>query len=128
MQAEVLYLAGSASPLLVRQLTQTLSPPRRIGVLMGLLRATQKHRLGSRRSREGLQKLGWAKGLNMRIDLRWTATDDETMSIGFIDKLPANCGPWGQMSIYRRLYAKILTELARNYECSDVTIWRALRP
>jgi len=46
---------------------------------MGLLRATQKHRLGSRRSREGLQKLGWAKGRNIRIDFRWAATDEEAM-------------------------------------------------
>jgi len=46
---------------------------------MGLLRATQKHRLGSRRSREGLQKLGWAKGRNIRIDFRWAAADEEAM-------------------------------------------------
>src|SRR5262249_673820 len=29
--------------------------------------------------REGLQKLGWAKGRNIRIDYRWTALDKELM-------------------------------------------------
>jgi len=89
---------------------------------MGLLRATQKHRLGSRRSREGLQKLGWAKGRNIRIDFRWAAADEEAMqtvragtrraaarphsiqiksrltisfSIGFVDKLASKLRPLG---------------------------------
>jgi hypothetical protein len=66
-----------------------------MGVLMGLLRVTQKHKLGSRCSREGLQKLGWAEGRNIRIDFRWAATDDETMSIGFIDKLASKLRPLG---------------------------------
>src|SRR6266446_5803309 len=44
-----------------------------------MLRATGKDRPMSRRSRGGLQKLGWTEGRNIRIDARWAAADADLM-------------------------------------------------
>ena len=50
---------------------------RRIGVLMGFTESDREGQAFVAAFREGLQKLGWAEGRNIRIDYRWTALDKE---------------------------------------------------
>jgi putative tryptophan/tyrosine transport system substrate-binding protein len=52
---------------------------RRIGVLMGFAESDQKGQAFVAAFREGLQKLGWVEGRNIRIDIRWGAGDTELM-------------------------------------------------
>jgi putative ABC transport system substrate-binding protein len=53
---------------------------RRIGALMGGFPETDsKAQAAVAAFQEGLQKLGWEKGRNIRIDTRWAATDMEAM-------------------------------------------------
>jgi putative ABC transport system substrate-binding protein len=53
---------------------------RRIGVLMGYAESDPEAQAWVSAFREGLQKLGWAEGRNIRIDFRW-ATPDGAESI-----------------------------------------------
>src|SRR5215813_6290898 len=46
---------------------------RRIGVLMGFAESDPEGQTFVAAFWEGLQKLGWAEGRNIRIDYRWTA-------------------------------------------------------
>jgi len=50
---------------------------RRIGVLMGFAESDREGQAFVAAFREGLQKLGWVEGRNIRIDYRWTALDKE---------------------------------------------------
>jgi putative tryptophan/tyrosine transport system substrate-binding protein len=52
---------------------------RRIGVLMGYAESDLEAQAWVAAFREGLQKLGWAEGRNIRIDFRWAAADEEAM-------------------------------------------------
>jgi len=52
---------------------------RRIGVLMGFTESDREGQAFVAAFKEGLQKLGWAEGRNIRIDYRWTALDKELM-------------------------------------------------
>src|SRR5262245_28488632 len=52
---------------------------RRIGVLMAVPENDQEYQAFLAAFREGLQKLGWAEGRNIRIDTRWAALDAEAM-------------------------------------------------
>jgi putative ABC transport system substrate-binding protein len=56
---------------------QQLEVVRRIGVLMGFAESDREGQAFVAAFREGLQKLGWAEGRNIRIDYRWTALDRE---------------------------------------------------
>jgi putative tryptophan/tyrosine transport system substrate-binding protein len=56
---------------------QQLEAVRRIGVLMGFAESDREGQTFVAAFREGLQKLGWAEGRNIRIDYRWTALDKE---------------------------------------------------
>jgi putative ABC transport system substrate-binding protein len=49
---------------------------RRIGVLMGYPESDREAQGFAAAFREGLQKLGWADGRNIRIDMRWAASSD----------------------------------------------------
>jgi putative ABC transport system substrate-binding protein len=51
----------------------------RIGVLMGYAESDRGGQARVAAFREGLQKLGWAEGRNIRIDTRWAALDVERM-------------------------------------------------
>jgi putative tryptophan/tyrosine transport system substrate-binding protein len=50
---------------------------RRIGVLMGFAENDREGQTFVAAFREGLQKLGWVEGRNIRIDYRWTGLDKE---------------------------------------------------
>jgi putative ABC transport system substrate-binding protein len=52
---------------------------RRIGVLMGFAESMPEAQANVAAFRDGLQKLGWTEGRNIRIDTRWAAADVEAM-------------------------------------------------
>src|SRR5262245_34703252 len=64
-------------PLAVR--AQQPERMRRVGVLMPFSKDNPEGLARVAAFREGLQKLGWAEGRNIRIDYRWTALDKELM-------------------------------------------------
>ncbi|MBR1192378.1 ABC transporter substrate-binding protein [Bradyrhizobium sp. AUGA SZCCT0160] len=75
---DFIALAGGAAagwPLTAR----AQQPMRRIGVLMGYAENDREGQAFVAAFREGLQKLGWAEGRNIRIDTRWAAADVKTM-------------------------------------------------
>ena len=70
----ITLLGGSGAwPLAARAQTERM---RRIGVLMGYAEGDVE---GLAAFREGLQKLGWTDGRNIRIDYRWGALDAESL-------------------------------------------------
>ena len=52
---------------------------RRIGVLLACAESDSEGKAYIAAFREGLQKLGWTEGRNVRIDYRWGAADTELM-------------------------------------------------
>ena len=73
---EFIRLLGGAAAWPLAARAQQSERMRRIGVLMPL---TADDPLGQARIaalREGLEKLGWIEGRNIRIDTRWTTTGD----------------------------------------------------
>jgi putative ABC transport system substrate-binding protein len=52
---------------------------RQIGVLMAYSESDQEGQANVAAFRQGLQKLGWTDGRNLRIDYRWAALDAELM-------------------------------------------------
>jgi putative ABC transport system substrate-binding protein len=52
---------------------------RRIGVLMGYAENDSEAQPWIAAFREGLQKLGWTEGRNIRVDTRWASADTEAM-------------------------------------------------
>jgi putative ABC transport system substrate-binding protein len=77
---EFITLLGSTAvawPLAGR--AQQLEPMRRIGVLMGYAESNLEGQAGVAAFREGLQKLGWTDGRNVRIDTRWSSLDAEAL-------------------------------------------------
>src|SRR5262245_35281090 len=75
----ITLLGGAAAswPLAVR--AQQPERVRRIGVLMAVPENDHEYQAFLAAFREGLQKLGWAEGRNIRIDTRWAALDAEAM-------------------------------------------------
>jgi putative ABC transport system substrate-binding protein len=77
---EFITLLGGATvawPLAAR--AQQPDQVRRIGALMAYAESDREGRAFVTAFREGLQKLGWAEGRNIRIDYRWAALDAELM-------------------------------------------------
>jgi putative tryptophan/tyrosine transport system substrate-binding protein len=74
----IMLLAGAAAvwPHAVR--AQQPEPMRRIGVLMGFPESDPQAQSFIAAFRDGLQKLGWTEGRNIRIDTRWPAFDAES--------------------------------------------------
>jgi putative tryptophan/tyrosine transport system substrate-binding protein len=66
--------AGAAWPVALR--AQQGERVRRIGVLMAHPESDPEFKAYVGAFREGLQKLGWTEGRNIRIDSRWGALDD----------------------------------------------------
>ena len=69
--------AAAAWPLAAR--AQQPEQMRKIGVLMGFAESDPDGQAFVAAFREGLQKLGWVEGRNIRIDTRWAAGDTELM-------------------------------------------------
>jgi ABC-type uncharacterized transport system substrate-binding protein len=69
--------AAVAWPLIAR--AQQGDRIRRIGVLMGFAESDSEAQAYFAAFREGLQKLGWTEGRNIRIDTRWAAADAEAI-------------------------------------------------
>jgi len=77
---EFISLLGGAAavwPLAAR--AQQSERMRRIGVLMAYAESDREGQAWIAAFREGLQKVGWAEGRNIRIVLRWAADDVELM-------------------------------------------------
>jgi putative ABC transport system substrate-binding protein len=62
---------------------------RRIGVLMGFAESDSEAQAWIAAFREGIQKLGWAEGRNIRIDMRWAAPRDVEARQRFAKELVA---------------------------------------
>src|SRR3954447_23412922 len=69
--------AAAAWPLAAR--AQQPDGVRRIGVLMAYSESDQEGQANVAAFRQGLQKLGWTDGRNLRVDSRWAALDSELM-------------------------------------------------
>src|SRR3954447_25011889 len=77
---EFLRLVGSTAaawPLAAR--AQQAGPMRRIGALMAFAESDPQAQAWVAAFGEGLQKLGWMWGRNLRIDYRWATPDVERM-------------------------------------------------
>jgi putative ABC transport system substrate-binding protein len=62
---------------------------RRIGMLMGYAESDRVGQAYLAAFRQGLQKLGWAEGRNIRIDIRWTRPGDAESRQRFAKELVA---------------------------------------
>jgi putative ABC transport system substrate-binding protein len=72
-------LLGSAAAWPLAARGQQPGVLRRIGVLMGYAENDSEAQAWVAAFRDGLQKLGWTEGRNIRIDTRWAASDTEAM-------------------------------------------------
>jgi ABC-type uncharacterized transport system substrate-binding protein len=73
---EFITLLGSAAAWPLAARAQQPERMRRIGVLMTLLESDPEAQAFVAAFREGLQKLGWTDGRNIRIDTRWATPGD----------------------------------------------------
>jgi putative ABC transport system substrate-binding protein len=76
---EFITLLGGGAALALPRVARAQDRLRRIGVLMAFAESDREGRTWIAAFREGLQKLGWAEGRNIRIDTRWAALDTEAM-------------------------------------------------
>jgi putative ABC transport system substrate-binding protein len=79
--------AAAAWPLAAR--AQQAGGMRRIGVLMAIAEGDREGQARVAAFREGLQKLGWAEGRNIRIDTRWATPRDAEARQRFAKELVA---------------------------------------
>jgi putative tryptophan/tyrosine transport system substrate-binding protein len=84
----IALLGGAATWPLAGHAQQT-ERVRRIGVLMSYLETDPEAQAWYAAFWEGLQKLGWTEGRNIRIDTRWAAPDDAESMRGFAKELVA---------------------------------------
>jgi len=87
---ELMALFGGAAvawPLAVH--AQQLERMRRVGVLMGYAESDPEGHARVSAFREGLQRLGWEVGRNIRIDTRWAPPGDAELRQRFAQELVA---------------------------------------
>ena len=103
---EFIAIAGATAawPLTVR--AQQSERMRRIGVLMNTSAEDPSGQAASAAFAQGLQKLGWEVGNNIRLDYRWGAGDHRSLSQirGGIGRVGAGCD-LGNGQLDRRLFA-----------------------
>src|SRR5271169_3373926 len=84
----ITLLSGAAVwPLAAR--AQQLERMRLIGVLMGYAESDSEAQAQIAAFRDGLQKLGWMEGRNIRIDTRWATPTDAAAMQRFAKELVA---------------------------------------
>lgn len=76
---EFITLLGGTLALPLTARAQQPERMRRIGVLMAYAESDREGQAWVAAFREGLQKLGWTEGRNIRIDTRWAAADVEAI-------------------------------------------------
>jgi putative ABC transport system substrate-binding protein len=76
---EVLELIGGAAAWPLAARAQPPERIRRIGALMGNPESDPEGQVRVAAFRDGLQKLGWTEGRNIRLDIRWAAPDDAVL-------------------------------------------------
>src|SRR5262245_52784985 len=76
---QFITLLGGAAAWPLAAGAQQADRVRRIGVLMGFPESDPEAQLRVAAFRDGLKKLGWTEGRNIRIDTRWAALDAEGM-------------------------------------------------
>ncbi len=87
---EFIALFGAAMPAWpLSARAQQAERVRRIGVLMGYAESDPEAQANVAAFREGLQKLGWAEGRNIRIDTRWPIPADVESMQRFATELMA---------------------------------------
>jgi putative tryptophan/tyrosine transport system substrate-binding protein len=86
---DVITLIGGATvwPLAAR--AQQAERMRRMGVLMGYPESDSEAQAQFGAFRDGLQKLGWMEGRNIRIDTRWVTPDNVELMRQFAKQLVA---------------------------------------
>jgi putative ABC transport system substrate-binding protein len=78
-RAFITLLGGAAAAWPLAARAQQAERMRRIGVLMSASEHDPEYQADMAAFREGLRKLGWTDGRNIRIDTRWGAADAESM-------------------------------------------------
>jgi putative ABC transport system substrate-binding protein len=86
---EFITLLGGAAAWPLAARAQQTERMRRIGVLMGYAESDSDAQAKVAAFREGLQKLGWAEGRNIRIDTRWPIPADSESMQQFAKELVA---------------------------------------
>ena len=86
---EFITLLGSAAAWPLAARAQQTDRVRRIGVLMGFLENDLEAQGSIAAFRDGLQKLGWTEGRNLRIDTRWATPADVDSMQRFAKELVA---------------------------------------
>ena len=79
----ICLIGGSAAatwPLAAR--AQQGDRMRRLGILMAGAESDPQYQADVAVFRDGLQKLGWVDGQNIRIEVRWAGFNAETMRVG----------------------------------------------
>ena len=85
----ITLLGGAAAAWPIAARAQQGERMRRIGVLMGYAESDRGAQARLAAFRDGLQKLGWTEGRNIRIDTRWVAPGDAEARQQFAKELVA---------------------------------------
>jgi putative tryptophan/tyrosine transport system substrate-binding protein len=89
---EFITLLGGAAAMPVAARAQQTDRVQRIGVLMGFPESDSQAQRYIAAFRDGLHKLGWTEGRNVRIDTRW-ATPAEANLMRQFAKSSSRCSP-----------------------------------
>jgi putative tryptophan/tyrosine transport system substrate-binding protein len=85
----ITLLGGAAAWPLAARAQQPTEQMRRVGVLMAYADSDPEGQASAAAFREGLQKLGWTEGRNIRIDTRWAIPGDAQSRQRFAKELIA---------------------------------------
>jgi putative ABC transport system substrate-binding protein len=86
---DFIALLGGGAALAVPRVARAQNKVRRIGVLMAIAENDREGQARVAAFREGLAKLGWAEGRNIRIDTRWATPRDAEARQRFAKELVA---------------------------------------